>query len=235
MLLAFFAGVSEDPPSKAGLSRALLALLTCVHRAPASQLPLPALAPPARLPSAPRRAGSLAIFSGPVRWFTLRAGTSSSASRRRCTGRRRCGCAPPRAQQASQAGFSLGLRSHRTALYRRRHASAPSIGTRTARWCSRSRTTCRRAPPARRSQHAAPAVSCRLTLPLPRCAQCLKYKTDQAADLKKVEKLNALCLSLMGRGLGASPGAFGRDALTRVLLCAASRVVFAAARFLVYY
>jgi len=38
-------------------------------------------------------------------------------------------------------------------------------------------------------------------------AQCLKYKTDQAADLKKVEKLNALCLSLMGRGLDANPGA----------------------------
>jgi hypothetical protein len=37
-------------------------------------------------------------------------------------------------------------------------------------------------------------------------AQCLKYKTDQAADLKKVEKLNALCLSLMGRGLDANPG-----------------------------
>jgi hypothetical protein len=227
-------GVSEDPPSKAGLSRALLALLTCVVRAPASRLPLPALAPPARLPSAPRRAGSLAA-AGPLRWFTLRAGTSSSASRRRCTGRRRCGCAPPRAQEASQAGSALGLRSLRSPLYRRRRASAPSIGTRTARWCSRSRTTCRRAPPARRSTHAAHAVSCRLTLPLPRCAQCLKYKTDQAADLKKVEKLNALCLSLMGRGLGASPGAFGRDALTRVLLCAASRVVFAAARFLVYY
>ena len=43
-------------------------------------------------------------------------------------------------------------------------------------------------------------------VPLPP-AQCLKYKTDQAADLKKVEKMNALCLSLMGRGLDASPGA----------------------------
>jgi hypothetical protein len=41
-------------------------------------------------------------------------------------------------------------------------------------------------------------------------AQCLKYKTDQASDLKKVEKMNALCLTLMARGLSASAGACAR-------------------------
>ena len=37
--------------------------------------------------------------------------------------------------------------------------------------------------------------------------QCLKYKTDQAADVKKLEKLNALFLSFMARGTDSSPGA----------------------------
>jgi hypothetical protein len=54
------------------------------------------------------------------------------------------------------------------------------------------------------------AVACS-ALPTP---QCLKYKTDQASDLKKVEKMNALCLALMARGLGASAGAL-RFALRR--------------------
>ena len=37
--------------------------------------------------------------------------------------------------------------------------------------------------------------------------QCLKYKTDQAADVRKLEKLNAAFLSLMARGPDVPYGA----------------------------
>jgi hypothetical protein len=30
--------------------------------------------------------------------------------------------------------------------------------------------------------------------------QCLKYKTDQQVDVKKMEKFNSLCFVLMARG-----------------------------------
>jgi len=39
------------------------------------------------------------------------------------------------------------------------------------------------------------------------CAQCLKYKTDQLVDVKRMEKLNNLMFLLMSRGASASLGA----------------------------
>ena len=55
--------------------------------------------------------------------------------------------------------------------------------------------------------------------------QCLKFKTDQAVDLKKLDKMNGLFLAFMGRGVSSNAGALpppGALTMTRLPHLAAS-------------
>lgn len=69
--------------------------------------------------------------------------------------------------------------------------------------------TARRHPPLRIHPTAAPVLQ------PPACGdqsvalrtQCLKFKTDQAVDLKKLDKMNGLFLAFMGRGVSSNAGA----------------------------
>jgi signal recognition particle subunit SRP9 len=68
--------------------------------------------------------------------------------------------------------------------------------------------TCRaaaRAPPLRPTRPPRPPPPCP--------AQCLKYKTDQLVDVKRMEKLNSLMFLLMSRGPNASMGEQARRRL----------------------